>query len=796
MSGDDDDIHGKTLVAPAPLAPVLPLSDSSPSLMAGTARGFVLAGRYEVVALLGVGGMGAVYRARDLELDEPVALKMLRRELVAVPGILERFRQEVKLARKVTSPHVARTFDIGDHEGEKFLTMELVNGGSLADEIARLGMLPIARVLEIATDACSGLAAAHAASVVHRDLKPENVLLGEDGSIKITDFGIATAQADIRLTQGTIGTPAYMAPEQVTGDPKIDARADIYAFGCMLYEMLAGDIPWKGESAFAVASARLLAAPPDIRALRPDVPPALAELVLTCMARDRDARPSDARELGAALARLAIAQSPPPLVASLAAPTPLAPHRARAASHVKTIAVLPIKNRGAPDDDYLADGLTDDLIDSLSMAHGLRVRSRGAVMRFKGEDRDPREIGRELDVHVFVDGSVRRHGDLLRVNVRLVSVDDAFQLWAKRVDRPASDLLALGEEVAQAVAGALDVDPAPKPEVIRDPAVVDLYLRARHAYFAFGVVGTELALALFDEALALAPEDPLILASAAMAHLGYTSMHPEAGLGFEKAVAIAERAVALAPGLAAGHIALASLRLHDGRDREAVREARLAIAAAPSNGEAHFLLGRFFAESGAKHEALAHLELALALDPRLNLAVAEVARIHALFGEWDLAEARLAVTHRDADDSPFLYWGNRMRYLMWEQNPAKIARGIAEARVSASAMPSVTRMVAVLEGAKGTSHEEDLDHWLTRSTTKRRGAFFNQLKAEVLGFKGQAEACMDAVIAADELGLTDLLWIDRCPVLDLVRADHRFVAARSHIAARAQVILAAMREGL
>jgi serine/threonine-protein kinase len=578
-----------------------------------------------------------------------------------------------------------------------------------------------------------------------------------------------------------------MAPEQVTGDAKIDARADLYAFGLMLYEMLTGELPWKGDTAFAVASARLLAPPPDVRALCPDTPPALAAMILRCMAKDREARPGGARELAEELTRLARTTEPPPPL------TPSSPLARPRAPHNKTIAVLPLRNRGAPEDDYLADGLTDDLIDSLSMVRGLRVCSRGAVMRFKGEEKDAREIGRELGVNVFGDGSVRRDGELLRVSVRLVSVDDAFQLWAKRFDRPASDLLAVSDEVAQAIASALDVEAAHKPEAARDPAVVDLYLRARHAYFTLGLAGTERAVALFEQALALAPEDPLLLAGAAMAHLAYITMHPERGAGFQKAVAVAERAVALAPELADGHLALANLRLHDGRDLEAVREAKLAIAAAPSNAEARCLIGRFYAECGSTQEANAELEIAQALDPRLSLAAAEQARVHALLGEWDLCDARLARMQREEADSPFLYWGNLIRFRMWERNAEKSARVIEAAHASEGLQKAnVAGLLCVLEGLDTSAYDVELQRWIQGSNSKRRLAFFSQLKAEISAYKGLSEISMEAFLAATSLGLTDLLWVDRCPLLDPLRADPRFAEGRARVAARASATLAAL----
>jgi TolB-like protein/Tfp pilus assembly protein PilF len=787
MSGDDDG-HAATLFAPPP--------PPASVIREGTAGAVVLAGRYEVLALLGVGGMGAVYRARDLELDEVVALKMLRRELLDVPGMLERFRQEVKLARKVTSPYVARTFDIGEHEGEKFLTMELVDGESLADEMDRVGPMAIERVLAIASNVCSGLAAAHAAAVVHRDLKPENVLLGRDGGIKITDFGIATAHADVRSTQGISGTPAYMAPEQVTGDAKIDARADLYAFGLVLYEMLTHELPWKGDTALVVASARLFAPPPDVRALRPEVPSELAELILRCMAKDREQRPAGASELLASLSRLARASAPPPPLRGAPAPPAPPPLPLLAPStHGKSIAVLPLRNRSAADDDYLADGLTDDLIDSLSMVRGIRVCSRGAVMRFKGEERDPREIGRALGVNVFVDGTVRRDGALVRVSVRLASIDDAFQLWAKRFDRPAGDLLSVSDEIAQAIAGALSVEVAEKSSAPRDPAVVDLYLRARHAYFTFGVAATERAVTLFEEALAIAPDDPLILAGAAMAQMAFISMHPSEGQGSRKAraEAVAERAVAIAPDLADGHIALANLRLHDGRGREAVKESLLAMAAAPSNAEAHYLIGRFYAESGSTTKALAQLEIASSLDPRLDLVTAEIARVHALLGEWDVAEARLARMMTNEADSPFVYWGNMIRFRMWERNPAKDAPFLAAAHASAGLQKAnIAGLLRVLERQDSTAYQAELVQLRLLPNSRRRRAFFAQLAAEINAYNGLGERCLQSLALADDLGLTDALWIDRCPLFDFVREDPRFVEARVSIGARAAEILEAL----
>ncbi|HEY8090687.1 MAG TPA: serine/threonine-protein kinase, partial [Polyangiaceae bacterium] len=356
---------------------------------ASTPSHHVFADRYEILGLVGSGGMGTVYRAKDRELDEIVALKLLRREVMDASGMLDRFRQEVKLARRVTHRNVARTYDIGESGGEKFLTMEFIDGEPLSARLGREGALPLDEVMDLAIAICGGLEAAHAAGVVHRDLKPDNVLLARDGRVVLTDFGIARAVADANraATVGlALGTPAYMAPEQVEGATDLDERADVYALGTMLYECVTGERAWSGEGIWALAAARLMNPPPDPRARRPDLPPAGAEIVLRCMARKREDRFQRVADVAHALnsmtmpAQRARPSVPPPLQAPLELET-------------KAVAVMPFRNLGAPADAYLVDGLADDLIDALSMTPGLRVLGHGAVARFRGETRDAREVG-------------------------------------------------------------------------------------------------------------------------------------------------------------------------------------------------------------------------------------------------------------------------------------------------------------------------------------------------------------------------------------------------------------------
>ncbi len=499
------------------------IASDSALTAAGTMAPPLVAGRYQILGLLGAGGMGSVYRARDIELDELVALKMIREELGGDAAVLTRFRQEAKLARRVTHRNVARTFDIGEHDGARFLTMELVEGESLAKLLEQSGRLSLTSALPILRDVGAGVSAAHAAGVVHRDLKPDNVLLAVDGRVVVTDFGIARAlpSADqaTKTAGGIVGTPYYMAPEQVEGAPDIDPRADVYALGVMMFEIFTGKLPWNGDAPLAIAVARILRPPPDPRAVLPTLPSALAELILKCMARERADRPATAAAVLAGLTNASASESfveaPRSVVASPALVSPRPEGRGD-----KTVAVLPFRNAGAAEDDYLAEGLTDDLIDVLSMTRGLRVRPRGAVAHLRRQDRDPAEVGRELQVEVVIHGAVRKTPAGVRANVQLIGVADGFQLWAKRFDRPTADALLINDDAAHAIAAALTVDFTAKPRVApSDPLAIELYFRAAHELGKYWSVDVARAVDLFEQAVARAPDDPTILSGCARARV-------------------------------------------------------------------------------------------------------------------------------------------------------------------------------------------------------------------------------------------------------------------------------------
>jgi serine/threonine-protein kinase len=626
---------------------------------------------------------------------------------------------------------------------------------------------------------------------VHRDLKPDNVLIAKDGRVALSDFGIARAVqsgAQVMTSGMPMGTPAYMAPEQVEGG-QVDARTDVYALGAMLYEMMTRERPWQGETVYAVAAARLTKPPPNPRALRPGLPSAVAEVVVRSMARkpeDRYARADDvARALDAALA-------------GYEASRPLTPARIdRIEPEAKTVAVLPFRNLGKPDDDYLADGLTDDLIDALSMTRGLRVRARGAVMKYKGVDRDPRDTGRELDVQVVADGSVRKVGSQLRVSARLVSVADGFQLWAKRFDAPEQDFLAVGDEAANAIAQALTLErAAPARDAPTDPVAIDLYLRARHAFHQAWVGDIRVAIDLFEQALARAPDDPTILAGYALAQLrkfandlAGTDESGEIGRN------AAERALALAPHLGEPRVALANLALNLGDAVGAAIKTREALKVAPGTPDVHDLRGRMLVEAGAVDEGIISLRTAIAIEPHGGRAFTDLVRTFALLGHWEQVNATFE-TWKTSNENPNFYWFLGARLALWRRDEAWAARVLETVQAREFPLKSAVTEFCTLVRTRVISPSLEsmaVDWGAMRSRAVRRPMFFQQLSAEVMSFVGRTDEALAGIEAADRLGLIDITWMDRCPLLEPLRTEARFVAVRPRVAERGRAVVEAMR---
>jgi serine/threonine-protein kinase len=781
-----------------------------------------VAGRYEILRLLGAGGMGSVYLARDTELDELVALKTLSLDLGTDAGVMERFRREVKLARKVTHKNVARTYDIGEHQGLRFLTMEYLEGEPLSVHLGRTGKVPLSRATEIALQIADGLMAAHEAGVVHRDLKPDNVILGSDLRVKIMDFGIARAFSNdnAKLTAGRpLGTPAYMAPEQVEGKDA-DHRADIYALGEMLYEMLTGQQPWNGDSIFAVAAARLVAPPPDPCVLVPTLPRVAADLIMKAMSRDpaqRHATVGELREALAAIASLAVADASLELSATQVALDPAAfasaitnastsvqrlhersivPPPSPSAPRVdgtKVIAVLPFRNAGKPEDDYLVTAFSESLTDTLSMNGELRVPSMAAALAVLREGDDTGTFGKKLGADVVASGSIMRNGEGLRITARLLGVGDGFQIWAKRLEGPVSDVLRLADETADAIVAGLSVRRRNvSRDLPEDPRVLDLYLRAQHAYRTRSYTD---AIALLNEALAHAPDEPALLAALARAQLVPFNFDldpvaaDEAGRLAREA---AERALAIAPHAALPHFALGELEFAHGNLIAAVREYGLALAANPRHAESIYNLGRIAARAGDVQAGLRLMKRAELLEPSLPFVRGEQVAVRELAGEHALVDELLSTTISERVN-PYEFWFAAAQVWLWRRDREKARDALA--RLATPAFDRPRYLIAMLASGKITQDNvSDMDR-LSRAgaQSSARTAFFRKMTTALALAADEVEMGMEALREADSADLYDTLWMRGCRLLDVLRPRPEFQEIEARVAARAAQVVEEIR---
>jgi TolB-like protein len=730
--------------------------------------------RYQILGILGAGGMGTVYRARDLELDEPVALKILLPELCRDVAMLARFREETKLARRVTHRNVVRVFDIGDHEGSRFITMELVSGMSLAHRIAGDKRLDVEAATGIALQIADGLAAAHAAGVVHRDLKPENVLCARDGRIVVSDFGIAKALEGNVRSNALVGTPLYIAPEQLETPADVDTRADVFSFGVVLFEMLTGRLPWEAPTALAAATARLLRPPTDPRDHAPHLPDALAQLVLDCLARRPDDRVPTIEMAAMRLGAIGRSSRVPP-----------APSSSPASLESSTIvAVLELRHSGAESDGYLAEATTRELAAQLSRVAGLRAR---VALWPSGATRNARAIGRALGAHAVLDGRVETDGDAIRLDLRLASVRDELLLWSEALEGKRGDLETLISNATRAAARALTLEtPAAYPR-IADPEALDMYLRGRHGYLKFWTARE--GARLLEHALARCPDDPRILAACSLA-LG-RELGPEIDTSESRprATALARRAVEIAPDMPEPHVAQAAVDLHEGRPEAAARSLKKALALDETNADALEHACRVLLETDAPDYGRELGERAIEAEPRLRATLPFLfARADALDGDFRAVDHCFHTPPRAGSASEIAtYWLTRARIALWRQGtdePGRVVEGLTK-ESAPGAIFAREIALAARDGTLTPFAEQMLRDMLTKTLSVRMQCFFRQFAIELHMRCGAHDAIVyEHLERAVHLGLFDAHWVMRCPLLDPLRGTERFEAARRAVEAR------------
>jgi eukaryotic-like serine/threonine-protein kinase len=598
-------------------------------------------GTYEIVAPLGAGGMGEVYRARDTRLGRDVALKVLPANVATHPDRVARFEREARTVAGLNHPNIVVLYSVEDDGDVRFLTMELVDGQSL-DHALTPGGLPVARVIELGIALADALVAAHEKGVVHRDLKPANVMLTRDGRVKVLDFGLArlappaldsdltqakTVGASVSLSEPgmVLGTVPYMAPERLRGEA-VDTRSDLFSLGVVLYELASGRRPFTGGTLADISSMILRDVPESLSRVRPGLPAEFARIVSRCLEKSPRARPQAALDVANDLRGLRQQLEH----GASGAPAIQAPGR------VASIAVLPFVNRSRDEDDeYFSDGLADELLNVLSKIRGLRVVARASAFQFKGKNEDLAVIGARLNVATVLDGSVRKAGTRVRISVQLVKVADSSHLWSGTYDRTMDDIFAVQDDIAQSVVKELrlaflgeeadaEASGRARAEVARaakgrgaDPEAHRLHLLARHLLDRDSREDVAKGIEYLKQALALDPEFALAWAELGRAHIleADRGWSPVAE-GYGQARGAIERSLALEPDLAEGHIRMGWIRMtHDWDWPGAEESFSRALEMAPGNATVLREAGILAWKLGRLNEATGLFRRALEQDP-------------------------------------------------------------------------------------------------------------------------------------------------------------------------------------
>jgi serine/threonine protein kinase/tetratricopeptide (TPR) repeat protein len=761
---------------------------------------------FRITERLGAGGMGVVYKAVDIRLDRPVALKFLPDNMAEHPQALERFRREARAASALNHPGICTIYDFGEQDGRTFIAMEFIDGETLHTHIHGKP-IPFEEILKLGVQIAEAVDAAHAAGIIHRDIKPANIFVTKRGQAKVLDFGLAKLVAkgvavsdsgdevsDSTSVVGIIsGTPSYMSPEQIRGDD-LDPRTDIFSLGLVLYEMATGRQAFGGATGGMIIDAVLTRSPAPARSINPDIPPRLEEIIDKALHKHRDQRYQHAADILADLQRLGRASDSAQMsstgqekstgqhTAATSATQTGTVRSGRVAKIIDSLAVLPFENVSRDQGhEYLSDGIAGSLINNLATVPKLRVLAQSTVFRFKGRSIDPQAVGRELNVRAVLTGRIMQSGGSLRIGTELVDVATGTQLWGAQYNRKPGDIFAIQDEISNEISGnlRLKLTRADKKRLTKrqteDAEAYRLYLKGRHHWNQWTEDGFYKAIEHFQQAVDKDPAYALAYTGIADSYvlLGWNSYLPPKD-AFPRGKMAALAALRLDPDLAEARTPLAAVSwLYDWQWSEAQAEFKRSLKLNPVHPTANHWFAEFLMTMGRHQEVIAAMKKSQELDPLSLIISVAIGWAFYMARRYDEAIEQLRRTVELDPNYPVTYWILGLLLRKIGQYEAAIAEGEKGVQLSGGS----TLMKAALAQSLATAGQKEkslhiLDELTKLSRHKYVAPYFF---AGVHTGLGEADRAMEYLEKSFEEHSHWLIYLHLDPGMDGLRSDPRFL---------------------